>query len=57
MSIAEVYPTMIIVKMGIFPRIPDPECESFALHRHPWQGKHDDLPQFETLRGGTKLGE
>lgn len=57
MSVAEIYPTMVIVKMGIFPRIPDPECESFALHRHTWQGKHDDLPQFEILRGGKKLGE
>ncbi|KAH7347041.1 Mss4-like protein [Pyrenochaeta sp. MPI-SDFR-AT-0127] len=57
MSIAEIYPTMVIVKMGIFPRIPDPECESFALHRHAWQGKHGDLPQFETLRGGKRLDE
>lgn len=57
MSIAEIYPTMVIVKMGMFPRIPQPECESFALHRHPWQGKHTDLAQFEIARGGKKLGE
>lgn len=48
---------MVIVKMGMFPRIPQPECESFALHRHPWQGKHGDLTQFEIVRGGKKLGE
>jgi hypothetical protein len=57
MSIAEIYPTMVIVKMGMFPRIPQPECESFALHRHDWQGKHPDLIQYEIARGGKKLGE
>lgn len=57
MSIAEILPTMVIVKMGMFPRIPQPECESFALHRHAWQGKHADLTQFEIARGGKKLGE
>ncbi|KAG9200043.1 hypothetical protein G6514_007639 [Epicoccum nigrum] len=57
MSIAEIFPTMVIVKMGMFPRIPQPECESFALHRHPWQGKHPDLVQYEIVRGGKKLGE
>ncbi|KAL6707015.1 hypothetical protein ACN47E_004965 [Coniothyrium glycines] len=57
MSIAELLPDKVIVKMGMFPRIPDPECESFALHRHPWQGKHGDIPQFEIARGGKKLGE
>jgi hypothetical protein len=55
MSIAEIFPTMVIV--GMFPRIPQPECESFALHRHDWQGKHADLVQYEIARGGKKLGE
>lgn len=57
MSIAETLPTMVIVKMGMFPRIPKPECESFALHRHSWQGKHEGLTQFEIVRGGKKLSE
>ncbi|KAI8932472.1 hypothetical protein NX059_010657 [Plenodomus lindquistii] len=57
MSIAEALPDKVIVKMGMFPRIPKPECESFALHRHEWQGKHGDMPQFEIIRGGKKLGE
>lgn len=57
MSIAEALPALVIVKMGMFPRIPQPECESFALHRHPWQGKHEGLTQFEIVRGGKKLGE
>jgi hypothetical protein len=57
MSIAEIFPKMVIVKMGMFPRIPQPECESFALHRHEWQGKHVDMTQYEIARGGKKLGE
>jgi hypothetical protein len=57
MSIAEIYPEMVIVKMGMFPRIPQPECESFAAHRHEWQGKHGDMTQFEIARGGKTLGE
>ncbi|KAF2822479.1 hypothetical protein CC86DRAFT_330075 [Ophiobolus disseminans] len=57
MSIAEIFPDMVILKMGIFPRIPKPECESFALHRHEWQGKHEGLVQYEIVRGGKKLGE
>ncbi|KAH4060745.1 hypothetical protein HBI82_026220 [Parastagonospora nodorum] len=57
MSIAEIFPTMVIVKMGMFPRIPQPECESFAAHRHEWQGKHEGLVQYEIARGGKKLGQ
>ncbi|UPX11913.1 uncharacterized protein EKO05_0002497 [Ascochyta rabiei] len=56
MSIAEILPTTVIVKMGMFPRIPKPECESFALHRHSWQGKHDGVTQYEIGRGGKVLG-
>lgn len=57
MSIAAIYPALVIVKMGMFPRIPTPECESFALHRHPWQGKHEGLTQYAIVRGGETLGE
>ncbi|KKY26691.1 putative glutathione-dependent formaldehyde-activating [Diplodia seriata] len=37
----------VILKMGIFPRIPAPECESFALHRHDWQGVHEGVDQYK----------
>lgn len=57
MSLAEILPNMVILKMGIFPRIPEPECESFAAHRQVWQGKHGDMVQYEITRGGKKLGE
>ncbi|KAF2848503.1 hypothetical protein T440DRAFT_428566 [Plenodomus tracheiphilus IPT5] len=57
MSVAEMLPGMVILKMGIFPRIPEPECESFALHRHEWQGRHGDMTQYELTRGGKKFEE
>jgi len=33
--------------MGMFPRIPKPEAETFADHRQSWQGKHDGLDQYK----------
>ncbi|KAF2708191.1 hypothetical protein K504DRAFT_381657 [Pleomassaria siparia CBS 279.74] len=56
-SYAQASPDKVILKMGIFPRIPKPEAESFALHRHDWQGTHEGVAQFEIARGGKKLGE
>ncbi|KAF2678808.1 hypothetical protein K458DRAFT_490910 [Lentithecium fluviatile CBS 122367] len=46
-----------ILKMGIFPRIPKPVFESFAEHRHEWQGLHPDVVQYATVIEGKKLGE
>jgi hypothetical protein len=55
MSIPALYPKLYIMKMGLFPRIPRPECEAFALHRHDWQGVHEGVVQFETVRGGKEI--
>ena len=55
MSEPDVLPGKRIVKMGMFPRIPQPEMENFALHKQSWQGSHEGLVQFETVRGGRKL--
>jgi hypothetical protein len=57
MSLAAVFPDKVIVKMGMFPRIPMPECENFAAHRQEWQGRHGGLTQFEIKMGGKRLGE
>ena len=46
-SVVESRPGVVIVKLGMFPRIPAPEFETFALHRHEWQGKHDDMVQYK----------
>ncbi|KAL1304022.1 hypothetical protein AAFC00_000463 [Neodothiora populina] len=47
----------VIVKMGMFPRIPAPELESFGLHRHPWQGTHEGVTQYKIKMGEEKLHE
>ena len=57
MSQPEIFPNMYILKMGMFPRIPKPECESFAEHRQEWQGRHEGVEQFALVRGQKKLGE
>ncbi|KAL1641505.1 hypothetical protein SLS58_006010 [Diplodia intermedia] len=45
----------VILKMGMFPRIPAPECESFALHRHDWQGVHEGVDQYKIKIFDEKL--
>lgn len=40
-------PGKIIVKMGMMPRIPQPEAEGFGEHRHAWQGQHDGVPVYK----------
>ncbi|KAI1263497.1 Mss4-like protein [Xylariaceae sp. FL1019] len=53
----EQMPGMVILKMGLFPRIPAPEMESFVLHRHPWQVDLKGTIKYKTLRGGETLGK
>lgn len=54
-SVVPAKPGMVILKMGLFPRIPAPEFESFAEHRHAWQGKHEGVVQYKTTAGGEKM--
>lgn len=46
-SAPKAFPGKVVIKMGIFPRIPKPEMETFASHRHEWQGKHEGLDQYK----------
>ncbi|KAI1177787.1 Mss4-like protein [Nemania sp. FL0916] len=50
-------PNTVILKMGLFPRIPEPEMESFALHTHPWEADLENTVKYKLGRGGDKLGE
>ena len=54
-SVTPNYPGKVIVKMGMFPRIPQPEMETFADHRHDWQGTHEGVTQFKIKMGGEKF--
>jgi len=48
---------MVILKLGIFERIPQPEQESFVEHRQGWVGKQEGTSQFKLARGGEKVQE
>ncbi|KAH8897340.1 hypothetical protein GQ53DRAFT_837982 [Thozetella sp. PMI_491] len=45
----------VVLKMGMFPRIPMPEMETFSLHRHPWEQKHDGMTQYKIAIGGETM--
>lgn len=55
MSVTPLYEGKVVVKMGMFPRIPEPEAETFSAHRHPWQAKHDGVEQYKVKMFGDKL--
>ena len=48
------FPGKVVLKMGIFPRIPQPESEGFGLHRHEWQGIHKDVDVYEMKWAGPE---
>ncbi|KAI0551724.1 Mss4-like protein [Xylaria curta] len=56
-SVASQSPDKVILKMGIFPRIPEPEMESFVMHRHPWEADFEGTVKYKLARGGEKLEE
>ncbi|KAK3720915.1 hypothetical protein LTR37_003578 [Vermiconidia calcicola] len=53
-SETQLYPGKIVLKMGIFPRIPQPEAEGFGLHKHPWQGDHEGVDTYEIKWAGPE---
>ncbi|KAF2654989.1 hypothetical protein K491DRAFT_693281 [Lophiostoma macrostomum CBS 122681] len=55
LSRPEMLPGKIILKMGIFPRIPAPEMECFAAHKHVWEPEVQDIVGFKTVRGGERV--
>jgi len=51
------YKGKVVLKMGMFPRIPAAEAESFSLHRHPWEGKHEGVTTYKIKLFGEKMEE
>lgn len=45
----------VILKLGIFERVPKPEFEGFAQHRQEWLKSHHTNGAFKTVVGGEKL--
>ena len=46
---------MVVLKTGMFPRIPAPESEAFGAHRQEWEGWHPEVTVFKIKRGEEKL--
>lgn len=46
---------MVILKLGIFDKIPQPEIEAFAQHRHAWVAPHEGTVQFKLANGGERM--
>ncbi|CAI6334921.1 unnamed protein product [Periconia digitata] len=58
MSDPELFPDLVMLKTGMFPRIPKPECESFVGHRQSWEEQSvlGSAPVlFDTVRGQAKF--
>ena len=49
------YEGKVVLKMGMFPRIPPPEFETFSEHRHPWQGHNEGVVEYRIAKGGPTM--
>jgi len=45
----------VILKLGIFEKIPRPEWESFVRDRHEWVPGHEGIVQYKDKTGGEKV--
>ena len=46
---------MVVLKLGMFPRMPAPESEAFGDHRQTWEGWHPGVTVYKIKRGAEKL--
>jgi hypothetical protein len=44
-----------VLKLGIYPRVPIPEWESFAIRRQEWEKPVEGCVQYKTKSMGEKL--
>lgn len=51
------YPGKVVLKMGMFPRLPKPEAWGFGLHRQDWEATHGGVPVYETKWAGPEKKE
>ena len=45
----------MVLKLGIYPRVPVPEWESFAIRRQEWEKPVEGCIQYKTKSMGEKL--
>jgi hypothetical protein len=53
--VTPLYPGKTVLKLGIFPKIPTPEWESFASQRQEWERPLEGAIQYKTKSGGEKM--
>lgn len=56
-SVTPVYEGKTILKLGIYPKLPVPEWESFAVRRQEWEKPYEGCIQYKTKSKGEKLEE
>lgn len=44
----------VVVKLGIFEKVPEPEWEQFAVRRQPWEKAFGGCIQYKLLAGPDK---
>lgn len=44
----------IVLKLGIFAEVPEPEYETFAVRRQPWEVPFEGCVQYKLLGGPGK---
>ncbi len=49
------YDGKTVLKLGIFEKIPEPEWESFVVHRQEWEKPLEGTPQYKKESFGEKL--
>ena len=47
--------TQFVLPLGIFPRIPEPEFELFAAHRHEWESRVADTKLYKFMTSSGQL--
>jgi hypothetical protein len=48
MSVTPLYKGKFVLKLGLYPKLPVPEWESFAERRQPWEKPYPGTMQFKT---------
>jgi hypothetical protein len=54
-SVTPVYKGKTVLKLGIYPRVPVPEWESFAIKRQGWEKPIEGCVQYKTKSLGEKM--
>jgi len=54
-SLTPLYKGKTVLKLGIYPKVPVPEWESFASNRQDWHKPYEGTTQFKTKSGGEKM--